>query len=197
MNVMEMSTRVTKRRCIHDELDDKNFCHASFSSSSSSSISCNGSRPLDVTISSPRQHQSPHKVQKILTIPPEWIYESLPTDKEYGRWIRSQLTTDQLINENKRKERQQKQDQHPSWNTVLITLNPEENPWKRLHQEVQNAIVNSIAKVTHKPHQHNKINNNDAEFFDIWNDEMEHTARSCIEMACYNRRDRLPKSMTF
>jgi hypothetical protein len=182
--IMEMTPTATKSRCVADEFDDEDIGTCTSCSSSISS----GSHCVDDVVTPP-QHHSPQQIRKILTIPPEWIYGSLPTDKEYGQWIRSQFSSDHSFNKEERKERQWNHYQHQS-----LELVPEDNPWNRLRQCIQNVVVEGISKVTFHEHAHGKVHDG-AEIFGISGDEKGCKTMTCIELACY-RRDGLPKGLT-
>lgn len=87
----------------------------------------------------------------ILEIPPYWIYGSLPTDKEYGRWIRSQLTEHAIDQSAAEKVGSKHQ---PRWKHSRpdITMGMyRENPWNRFQQDLQDAVAKGIALAANLP----------------------------------------------
>lgn len=126
----------------NDEHDlDDDGSSASTTSSLSLDTSCHASNDAETDQLPP--------TNKVLEIPPYWIYGALPTDKEYGRWIRSQMaekhspTQKQLGSKHPSRRKHDESRGRQDRATTSI-----DNPWKRLHRDLQGAIAEGIAMAT-------------------------------------------------
>lgn len=90
----------------------------------------------------------PSSSKKVLELPPYWIYGALPTDKEYGRWIRSQLSA-----ASEGDEKLSAPSPSTSSQCKQATNCKNCNPF----QHIQNAIAEGFAKMTqHKNGSHHR-----------------------------------------
>jgi hypothetical protein len=127
----------------HDLDDDGSS--ASTTSSLSLDISCHASNDAETDQLPP--------TNKVLEIPPYWIYGALPTDKEYGRWIRSQMAEKHSPTQKqlgpKHPSRRKHDESRGRQDRATTSI---DNPWKWLHRDLQGAIAEGIAMATKIQH---------------------------------------------
>lgn len=178
MSVMEMPLMMGSKQCPSVDPDDNDDAGSFTSTSSSSSISSSSNTGGS---NSDRQPQK----RKVLQLPPEWIYGALPTDKEYGQWIRSQLSANPGDEHDGDCASSRKQQQQARGSVMSRNINAQEenDPWKRLQHDLQGAIVGGIARVTNQRHHH-RSNDDDDSLFGIADDEKERATTTSLELTC-------------
>ncbi|KAG7370104.1 hypothetical protein IV203_027850 [Nitzschia inconspicua] len=142
INAMEISVIETKTTTAFDGDETVEREDGSSVSTSTSSVDKTCSNHILNDESEVSQYPSARKV--VVEIPPYWIYGALPTDKEYGRWIRSQLS-EKVSDEEKYATNKSRRKLHHHVTTQDSINNG--NPWKQLQCAIAEGFTKTIKEV--------------------------------------------------